>query len=85
MLRPGHGSASLRSGFGVGASEGRAPSPLSGQLAGGCRIKEPASSPSGTSSPVVRQSRDCGQLEEVGPLSFNSSSVPRHGIDTSLE
>ena len=56
-----------------------APSPLSGRLAGGCRIEGPASSPSGPSSPVVRRSRDFGQLEEVGPCTFDLSSVPRHG------
>ena len=69
---------SLRSGFGVSTSEGRAPSPLSGQLAGGCRIEETASSPS-RFSPVVHRSGDCGQLGEVGPQAFNSSTVPWHG------
>ena len=56
MLRPVHGSAglrqSLRSGFSVGALEGRGPSSLPGQLAGGCGAEGPPSLPSGP-SPVV--------------------------------
>ena len=59
VLRPFHCFASLhqclRSGFGVGTSEGRVPSLLSGRLAGGCRIKGSASLPS-RSSPVVHRS-----------------------------
>ena len=55
---------SLRSGFRLGAWEGRAPFPLSGRLAGGCGVAVPASSPSGPST-VVHRCRDCGQLEEV--------------------
>ena len=42
VLRPVFGflslHQSLRSGFGVAALEGSAPSPLSGRLAGGCRV-----------------------------------------------
>ena len=38
-----------------------------------------ASSLSGPSSPVVRQSGDCGRFNEVRPCTFGSSSVPWHG------
>ena len=49
VLRSFHGSASvhqsLRSGFGVGASEGCASPLLPGQLAVGCRVKGASASP----------------------------------------
>ena len=63
VLWPVQGSAGLRSGFRVDASEGLAPSPLSGRLAGGCGVAGHTSSPSGPSSPAVHRSWNCGQLE----------------------
>ena len=82
QFKPVHGfpglHQSIRSGFGGGASERRAPSSLPGQLAGGYGVEEFPSSPSGPFSVVLRP-RDCGQLEEVGLRPFDSSPVPRHG------
>ena len=56
MLWPVHGSAglhqSLRSGYGMGASEGRAPSRLPGRLTGGSGVEGPPPTPSGPSSPL---------------------------------
>ena len=82
VLHPVHGSAglhqSLSSGFGVGASEGRAPSSLPGRLAGSCGVEGPPYSPSGPSSPVILQPRDCGHLEEIVPRPFDLSSVLQH-------
>ena len=58
VLQPIHSSAgvhqSLRSGFGVGASEGHASPPLLGRLAGRCRVEGSSAATSGLTSPVVR-------------------------------
>ena len=79
MLLPVHGPAfvyhSLRSGIGVGASHGRASTPLAGRLAGRCGVAGSSASASGTASLVVQVSGDRHKLGEIGPPAICSSPV----------
>ena len=69
VLRPVHGPTgvhqSLRSGFGVGTSEGCASVPLPGPLAGRYGVKGSSATTSGPASSVVRRSGDHSKLGEV--------------------
>ena len=84
VLHPVQGSAglhqSLCSGFRVGTSEGRAPSPLPEQLAGTCGVWGTSSSSSGYASSALLRPRHYGQLVKVWPHPFDSSAIPGDGL-----